>query len=282
MSSPSGSSFRYLLATLSLLSLAAVPTTARNAAPAEIGEPVEYAGHTYYLLDNQSWSEAEAEAIALGGHLVAINSAEENDFILETFAEDHIWIGFSDHDDEGAWGWTNGDEVTFANWRGGEPNDLFGEDYGHMHGRSHGERGTWNDLDGTWLLRSVAEVPRLTMNVTVDVKPGSFPNSVNPKAKGVLPVAILTTRTDFGDASNFDASLVDPLSVRFGAGAAIESHGRGHLEDVDGDGDLDLLLHFEIEASGILCGDALAGLSGTLFGGSQIAGIDSLRTVGCR
>jgi hypothetical protein len=52
----------------------------------------------------------------------------------------------------------------------------------------------------------------------------------------VIPIAILTTDT-------FDATTVDPLSVRFGRNGARESHGRSHIEDVDGDGDLDLVLH---------------------------------------
>jgi hypothetical protein len=46
-------------------------------------------------------------------------------------------------------------------------------------------------------------------NFEIDIKPGSFPNSINPRSKGVIPVAILTTDT-------FDATTVDPLSVTFG------------------------------------------------------------------
>ena len=46
---------------------------------------------------------------------------------------------------------------------------------------------------------------------------------------GLIPVAILTR----GD---FDATRVDALSVRFGPGQVAEAHGRGHVEDVDGDG----------------------------------------------
>ncbi len=30
-------------------------------------------------------------------------------------------------------------------------------------------------------------------NVSIDIKPGSFPNSISPRSKGVIPVAILTT-----------------------------------------------------------------------------------------
>jgi hypothetical protein len=111
--------------------------------------------------------------------------------------------------------------------------------------------------------------------VTIDIKPGSFPNSINPRSQGVIPVAILTTDT-------FDATTVDPLSVKFGPAGATESHGRGHIEDVDGDSDLDLVLHFRTQDPGIQCGDTSASLTGNTFDGAAIHGSDSIRTVGCK
>jgi hypothetical protein len=113
------------------------------------------------------------------------------------------------------------------------------------------------------------------ITVEIDIKPGSFPNSINLKNQGDIPVAILTT----GD---FDATTVDPLSVRFGPGAAVESHGIGHIEDVDQDGDLDLVLHFRTQETGIQCGDTAASLTGETFDGHAIEGSDSIRTLGCK
>lgn len=113
------------------------------------------------------------------------------------------------------------------------------------------------------------------VNVEIDIKPGSFPNSINPRNNGVVPVAILTTAT-------FDATTVNPMSVQFGPNEAGEAHGQGHLEDVDGDGDLDLVLHFRTQAAGIVCGATSASLTGQTFGGQSISGTDSVRTAGCR
>jgi len=113
------------------------------------------------------------------------------------------------------------------------------------------------------------------IRVAIDIKPGSFPNSVNPKSKDVIPVAILTTDT-------FDATTVDPLSVNFGPNGATEAHRKGHTEDADGDGDNDLVLHFSIQDTGIQCGDTSASLTGETFGGQAIEGSDSIRTVGCK
>ena len=113
------------------------------------------------------------------------------------------------------------------------------------------------------------------VNVEIDIKPGELPNSVNPRNNGVVPVAILTTTT-------FDATTVNPMSVRFGPNGAGEAHGQGHLEDVDGDGDLDLVLHFRTQAAGIVCGATSASLTGQTFGGQSISGSDSVKTAGCR
>lgn len=114
-------------------------------------------------------------------------------------------------------------------------------------------------------VRSLALVP-------VDIKPGSFPNSVNPGSRGVIPLAILSTPM-------LDATAVDPLSVRFGPAGGREIHNAGHLEDVNGDGRADMVLHFAAEDTGIKRGDAQACLTGATRQGLPIAGCDSVKTV---
>lgn len=111
--------------------------------------------------------------------------------------------------------------------------------------------------------------------VGIDVKPGSFPNSVNPRSQGKIPVAILSTAA-------FDATTVDPATIRFGATGTEAAPAHLALEDVEGDGDTDLILHFDTGATGIRCGDTSAALSAATFGGQRIFGVDSIRTVGCK
>jgi hypothetical protein len=53
-------------------------------------------------------------------------------------------------------------------------------------------------------------------------------------------------------------------------------------EDVDSDGDFDLVLHFRTGATGIACGDDTASLTGETFEEQAIAGSDSVWTVGCQ
>lgn len=84
--------------------------------------------------------------------------------------------------------------------------------------------------------------------LTVDVKPGSDDNPINPRSNGVISVAVLQT-----DA--FDPTSED-VRYRFGApevvgngGGSQPAHG-GHVEDVNGDGRKDLVLHFPINEAG--------------------------------
>jgi parallel beta-helix repeat protein len=72
--------------------------------------------------------------------------------------------------------------------------------------------------------------------VEIDIKPGSDSNPVNLNSNGVITVAILAD-------ANFDPSCVQVDTVVF-AGAYAIQHA---FEDVDADGDLDLVMHFRIE-----------------------------------
>lgn len=119
-----------------------------------------------------------------------------------------------------------------------------------------------------------AVIQQLVLHVTIDIKPGETPNSINPRSNGVIPVAILST-------PSFDARTVDASSVRFGPGKSPEAHGRGHVEDVNGDGRPDLMLHFSTPAAAIVCGQTSATLTGRTSDGRSIRGDDSIVTVGC-
>jgi Tol biopolymer transport system component len=123
---------------------------------------------------------------------------------------------------------------------------------------------------GTW-----QPVSPSTTSVNIDIKPGSFPNSVNVNSNGVIPVAILGTE-------EFDATTVNALTVLFGPNAALEIHGQGHIQDVNNDGRPDMVLHFRTANTGITCGDTSASLTGFTTGGESIQGSDSVKTVGCQ
>ena len=113
------------------------------------------------------------------------------------------------------------------------------------------------------------------MEIMIDIKPDSSRNRINPKSKGVIPVAILTTDI-------LDATTVDPLSVRFGPNGAKAVPQKWYIKDIDKDGEPDLVLHFKTRATGIRCGDTTASLTGETFDGNFIQGSDFIKTVGCK
>jgi len=119
------------------------------------------------------------------------------------------------------------------------------------------------DMDGTGDACDV-------IDVAIDIKPGSDPNCTNNDGHGVIPVAILTT-------ADFDAATVDPYTVSLdGAGARVKgsSTNAGSLEDVDADGDWDLVVQIEDMDGTYLPGVSVAKLTGMTYDGREIEGTD--------
>jgi hypothetical protein len=104
------------------------------------------------------------------------------------------------------------------------------------------------------------------IEVQIDIKPGSDQNNINLKSKGVVPVAILTT----GD---FDAATIDPATAQF-AGAAPE---HWSFEDVDDDGDYDIIFHFRTQELDLDQNSTEATLTAQLLTQEDVSGTDEVR-----
>ena len=81
------------------------------------------------------------------------------------------------------------------------------------------------------------------INVQIDVKPESNPSVINLDSNGVVPVAVLSSE-------KFDATQVLPETVRFAeASVAMSQKGKymANAEDVDKDGDDDMVFHFRTQ-----------------------------------
>lgn len=135
------------------------------------------------------------------------------------------------------------------------------------------------DSDGEAIVDIGAyEFQRYAISVSIDIKPNNNSNTINPRARGGVWVAILS---DTGPDFPFDpSSQVDIPTVEFGPDSA--SAVRDKVKDINKDGLGDLLLRFKVAETGIACGDAEATLTGETFDGQSFTGTDSVKTVGCK
>ena len=80
-------------------------------------------GHAYKSIHCERWEDAQARALAEGAHLVSINDAAEQKWLVGVFGTAPYWIGLIDVEKEGEWKWMNGEPITYTNWAPDEATD---------------------------------------------------------------------------------------------------------------------------------------------------------------
>ena len=114
----------------------------------------------YVIVEGPTWEEAEANAAALGGHLVTINDEDEDIFLSKTLGLGH-WIGLSDHESEGDFVWSSGEDFntrSYSNWWDNyQPDNENGiQHYVWYHPSANGE---WDDVSLDRANTGIAEIP---------------------------------------------------------------------------------------------------------------------------
>ncbi len=111
-------------------------------------------GNYYYLLGSTNWPTLELWATQLGGHLATIASANEENWVYDTFASyngtnRNLWIGLT-NDALGHFGWISGlTNVAYTNWAAGGPTNCSGSDfYTAILGQT-------NAFPGLWVLENI-------------------------------------------------------------------------------------------------------------------------------
>jgi len=174
-------------------------------------------GHIYYLLSQNSWSNAEAEAVSLGGHLATIRNADEQEWVFSAFSRygGALWIGLTDRDKVFAFRWVSGEPLSYTNWGGGQPDNGTGgvEFYGHMWpaGSRSPAPGKWNDYGDadnvlSFPLHGVAEISppatlRLGLHAAINTTKAE-PNASSATAIGTSPELVACSALELSWSSD--------------------------------------------------------------------------------
>lgn len=240
----------------------------------------ENAGATYVFEHNGSWHESAKLTPADGAAGDGFGSAitlQGDTALIGAYADPRLGGSqpgaayFYDYD--GTW---NTSETLTAD--DGEPGDRFGWAVAFDGQAALIGANTDDNTNGNNAGAAYGFSPK-RIRVAIDVKPGSDINPINPEGKGNIPVGVLTT-DEFDPVDRVDIDSLrfgDPEDVRNSGGAA-PAHG-GHIDDLDNDGDADLLLHFPTVDTGFDGDENTARLEGKTTDGTPLFGEDALKIV---
>ncbi len=121
----------------------------------DISGAESYNGHYYKLIDeSMDWNSAQSYCESLGGHLVTINSASEQQFVSNMASKStkkNVWLGATKNEN-GKFSWVTGETARFSNWSSGEPSNYDGTENAVMmytYSNSLVNLGEWNDIAST-------------------------------------------------------------------------------------------------------------------------------------
>ncbi|MFT3885996.1 MAG: HYR domain-containing protein [Flavobacteriales bacterium] len=173
-----------------------------------------FRGHTYFRSwAAAAWANANTAAAAIAnGHLVALNSADEEDWLnsvilAQTGSYAPFWTGLNDAAVEGTFVWANGDPVSYTHWAPSQPDNYGDADYAYMNfNNSPG----WDDAP---------ESTNFNWIVEIDALPALVPVRLSGPASGsLLPIGVDTVTYQVTDPSgntgscSFRITVIDTLA----------------------------------------------------------------------
>ena len=183
-------------------------------------------GSAYVVVEGPTWEQAEANAQAIGGHLVTINDIDENIWITQNLNYTGKWIGINDKASGGDYIWASGESVEFTNWAHGQPdNNSQMQHYGWFAGSTPGY---WDDLQNDPNVSSgIAEIHLFDLEVTYSfadllgntlTQQAILGDSVDLSARYNLEITAESLREGYDIESadvtiSFDSSLFNDISA---------------------------------------------------------------------
>jgi uncharacterized protein (TIGR02145 family) len=143
-------------------------------------------GQSHYYVSEASilWEAAKISCEMLGGHLVTISSAEENEWVWQGVYGNGLnpggtnnyqaWIGLYQNvnspdysEPDGGWEWVTGEPLDYLNWASNQPNNSDQGYFAHMTdangncSEADPACGVWDDANISWNLQSAFYVLEL-------------------------------------------------------------------------------------------------------------------------
>jgi alpha-tubulin suppressor-like RCC1 family protein/subtilisin-like proprotein convertase family protein/sugar lactone lactonase YvrE len=150
--------------------------------------------HYYYMLGATDWLTSETWAEQIGGHLATVDTADEQNWIFDTFAgyagkSRDLWIGLTNFNG-GSFGYSSGvTNASYFNWLSLQPNNsCLDANYTFMYGNTNAYPGLWTlandqgfpcgDVTNTNIVYGVVEVTNAMTNgvqfwISVTTVPGT-------------------------------------------------------------------------------------------------------------
>ena len=119
-------------------------------------------GCYFFVKESMNWASAKQTCENLDGHLVKIDTEEENMELYKEAVRLQMtsyalvpWFGLNDISEEGNWVWTDSEKPQFTNWFPGQPTDTPpGEDCAGWHPR---DAEMWHDFPCSELKGAICE-----------------------------------------------------------------------------------------------------------------------------
>jgi hypothetical protein len=224
-----------------------------------------YNGHQYALTTNSNWTDAEAEAVAVGGHLVTINDVSENTWLTGNFDDNQtVWIGLTKVANN--WVWGSGEPLNFGPlWDPSLPLPVgsSGMSCAYLYTSSSLTLpGYWSNADLS-VSSGIIELPPVPATISMN------PNTLNLKSKGKW----ITCRIELPEG--YDVNDIDVSTIMLNGVVPAQSRPIGI-------GDTGLMVKFSRSAvQALLTPDEETELTvtGALSDGRLFEGTDTIRVI---